>query len=321
MKPFFEEYCEDDKSLVAYRDLLAKGSKFLEEVVCFGNEVIQLCIKKAQGDTRRVHFTLLGLARHQLAYMDSVNVLLGRGCVEASSPLLRSMLESQLGIAHIVQGMHQERALAYELVRIKRRLKALRMVDKTHADGKQLEAELASDVLVAGIFDKMPKDLSARAAVVEAKLADPIFIPNVAEWERLKRSSGKPNLKDPEWFSLFGGGNTIRDLAKNLGLISQYTFIYKELSNAIHAATALDGFAEVGGDLTQIRPLRHPGGYHKPFRGVFIMFLSTFDKLLGFYDKQQQGAFLHHMMVSIEPKFSAIIDNMEKHLPRWYSVE
>lgn len=321
MKPFFEEYCEDDKCLLAYRDLLAKGSKFLEEVVRFGNEVIQLCIKKAQGDTRRVHFTLLGLARHQLAYMDSVNVLLGRGCVEASSPLLRSMLESQLGIAHIVQDRHQERALAYELARIKRRHKALRMADKTHTEGKQLEAELASDLLFSKILDKMPKDLSARAVVVEAKLADPIFIPILAEWERLKHPPGKPKQKDPEWFSLFGGGNTIRDLAKNLGLISQYTFIYKELSNAIHAATALECFEEVGGDLAQIRPLRHPGGYHKPFRGVFMMFLITFNKLLEFYDKRQQVTFRHHITVSVEPRFNAIIGNMEKHLPAWYSVE
>ncbi|QEL17796.1 DUF5677 domain-containing protein [Limnoglobus roseus] len=321
MKPFFEDYCEDNESLVKYRDLLAIGSEFLEEIVRFGNEVIHVCIKKAQGDTRRVHFTLLGLARHQLAYMDSANILLGKGCVEACLPLLRSMLESHLGIAHIVQDKHEDRALAYELVRIKRRLKELRMADKTHTDGKQLEAELASDALVAGILDKMPKDLSARAAVVEAKLADPKFAPILAEWERLKRPAGKSKQKDPEWFSLFGGGNSIRDLAKNLGSISLYAFIYKELSNSTHAATALDSFTEVGGDITQIRQLRHPGGYHKLFRGVFMIFLISFDKLLEFYDKQQQGTFRHHMTASVVPRFHIIFGHMKKHLPAWLSVE
>ena len=316
MKPFFE-----DESLVKYHDLLAMGYEFLEKVVRFGNEVIHVCIKKAQGDTRRVHFTLLGLARHQLAYMDSVNVLLGKGCVEACLPLLRSMLESHLGVAHIVQGMHEERALAYELVQIKRRLKALRMVDKTHTDSKQLEAELASDVLFAGILDKMPKDLSVRAAVVEAKLDNPIFVPILAEWDRLKRPAGKRKQKDPEWFRLFGGGNNIRELAKNLGSISLYDLMYKELSNSTHAAAALDGFAEVGGDINQIRSLRHPGGYHKPFRGVFMIFLISFDKLLEFYDKQQQEAFRHYMTESVVPEFHLIFDHMKKHLPEWYSVE
>ncbi|MCE9562983.1 MAG: DUF5677 domain-containing protein [Planctomycetes bacterium] len=321
MKPYFEDYCGDKESLAKYRELLALGSEFLEELVRLGHDAIHVCIKKAQADNRRFHFTLLGLARHLLAYLDSANVLLSKGCVEACLPLLRSMLESHLGIAHIVQEKHEERALAYDFVRLKRRLKELRTTDKTHADGKQLEAELASDTLMAGLLDKMPKDLPERAALVEATLADPIFVPILAEWDRLKRPAGKPKQKDPEWFTLFGGGNNIRELAKKLGAVSLYAFIYKELSNSTHAGTALDGFVEVGGDIADIRQLRHPGGYYKLFRGVFMIFLLSFEKLLGFYDKQQHDIFTKFVAISVVPRFHLVFNHLKETIPTWYTAE
>ncbi len=318
--PFFDEGL-DPESLRSYRGLLDTGHDFITGLVRYGNEALEVCSRVAERTPGHVHVTLLALARHHIASMDCVNVLLSRGCVEGCPPLLRSMLESLFGVGHIVQGRHEERALAYQLARIKRRIKELRMADKSHQDGKVLEAELATDQFAAGIIDKMPAGLGARADAIEARmLSEPAFAPILAEWDRLKHPPGKPKQKDPECFSLFGGGSSVRDLAKRLNWLSLYTFVYKDLSNAVHAANALEAYQDCEA-VTRLRPLRHPGGYHKFFRGVYMLFINMTDKLLGFYDPQSQQSFQYHFMHAVQPRFLRVFGDVTKSLPRWFTLE
>ena len=271
---------------------------------------------------RPANATLLGMARHYLITIESINILISNWCIESCMPLLRTLLESLLGIAHIVQDQHDNRALSYRLARIKRRLKELRSTDMHHTDSDNFKQDLASDIFVPDILSLIPAGRSERAAQIERNLvSDSAFAPILVEWDRLKKPANTPTRNDPNWFTLFGGEKTLRGLAKNVGMVSQYLFTYKQLSDSVHAGTVLDVFADVNDDLTVIRPYRHPGGYHKVYRGVFMLFIVGFDVLLGFYDKKQQGIFRGHMRHNVVPEFNAVVGNMKNHLPQWYTTE
>src|SRR4051794_38234453 len=132
------------------------------------------------------------------------------------------MLEATLGIAHIVQDRHEERALAYQLARIKRRIKKFRMADTASNEGQKVAAELAGDFLTPDLLDKMPPDVGVWADELERRLtAEKHFDPIVAEWDRLKNPpGGKPKSKDPEWYTLFSGADQIRTWAKKMKFVS-----------------------------------------------------------------------------------------------------
>lgn len=304
--PYFEDLLsEDPKSLANYRLILAKGADFLRGLMKYGNEVMNLCSTKAQQEQRASDHVLMAHARHNLAYFDSICTLLEKGTPEGCYPLLRSILESTLGIAHIVRDRHEERARAYKLARIKRKIRAMRRADTKHADGKKLHKELSDDAFVPGILDKLASDLSKKADEYEAELrADTAFAPIFAEWERLREphpgSKSKKKRPDPEWYALFGGAPDLGRLAKKLKWTSMYVFFYREWSDAVHAGNALDSFNTPDGS---IRPLRYPKGYHTVVSTAFMLFINCFERLASFYDARMVQQIRDHAVKRLDPEF------------------
>lgn len=317
-KNFYFEDAVKAEGIDQYRGVLKAASGFLLTCAKYGGEVIELCASKAQGDPRRVHGPLLGLVRHHIAYLDSMSLLIGQGGVEACLPLLRSNLEANLGIAHILKERHEERALAYQLAKYKRLIKAYRQADTNHADGKKLRATLVNDEIATDLFDAMPPDLAVAADQLETKLlADPVFAPILAEWDRLtKKKGGGTKEKDPDWYTLFGGANSIRDLAKQLSLESIYVFVYKTLSDPVHAGNALDGFAPSGVGQSILRPLRHPGGLPIVFQQEFFLFAFMVNSVLSFYDPTSRAAFGVYYKNKLRPDFTKLHQVIAQ-LPEW----
>lgn len=314
--PYFEDrFSDGGKSKANYRKLCEAASGFLTELLKYGDEAFGHCSKHAQKHTRRVDHTLLALSRHLVAYLDAVNTLLRNGCVDGCDPLLRSMLEAAFGIAYIVEDRHEERALAYQLNRIKRKIKELRRADRTHPDGQQLEAELSSDTFVPGILSKLPEGLSKRADEIERRLnADSDFAPILAEWNLLKHPPGKKRQPDPEWFTLFGGAKPSRDirsLAKHLKWLSLYEFLYRDWSNSVHAGDAIDRYSTTD---DCIRPLHYPSGYSKTLSLVFAIFINGLEKLAGFYNAEMGQQVRNHAVRVLTPKLTHIADEIQKAL-------
>ena len=317
MKVHFEEFADTKADVDTLRGMLGVAVDFLQEMVRYGWEILEVCTDRAKTDGRHCHRTILAMARQQLVYADDISVLLRHGCVEGSMVLLRPTLEAYLGIAHICREHHYERALAYEYARVRQMVKKFEIGDKTHTAGQRLAAELAGDVHTPHILDHMPKDLHDKVNAVEWWLnRHPEFVPIIAEWDRIKAASN--GSKEPEWYRLFGGGRTIRDLAKQLGQLSQYVFIYKDLSDTIHAGNALDCWNVDRDDLDARRPLRHPWAAHRVLSGVMSTFVLNNDVLLGFYDTAQQQSFRTFMVASVVPRQKLILDHL-KQLPKWHT--
>lgn len=221
------------------------------------------------------------------------------------------MLEAMLGIAHIVEDKHEERALAYQFTRIKRRVKKLRMGDRTHKDGQTIQAELVGDVLTPNLLDKMSGDLGKQADDLERRLAtEPHFAPIALEWNRLKHpAGGKPRNKDPEWYTLFGGADSLRTWAKRMRCVSLYLFLYKDMSNEAHAGDTLKALRTRHGGL---RPLRYPHGLHSVVQLTFLMFITSFERLTTFYDPSLGEQFRRHVLRTLHPKLVKLVGDLKK---------
>ena len=259
--PYFEDRFDDDGASKEGCQLVYKvASDFLGELLKYADGLFAFCINIANGRQQHVDGALRGLERHNLAYLDSIKVLLANGCAEGCEPLLRSILEATFGIAHIVQERSEERALAYKLARAMRHIKHLRRGDLTHAAGQQLETDLANDVFSPNALKLIPPGMAAHASQLETKVrTDPTFAPIVAEWDRMKGN----RQSDPEWYALFGGANNIRELAKKLRWQSLYDFLYRDWSNAVHAGNTLERVLTTEDELS---PLRYPSQYVNAFR-------------------------------------------------------
>lgn len=308
---YFDELLPDPVSVENLRQWRQRVAESLTKLHAYGDDAFGWCLKHAQKDGRIYHNTLLGLGRHILVYLDCVKVLLEQGCAEGCTPLLRSMLEATLGITHIVEDRHEERALAYQLARIKRRIKKFRMADKGSDEGQRVAAELAGDFLAPDLLDKMPTDVGMRADELERRLmAEKHFDPIVAEWDRLKSPpGGKPKTRDPEWYTLFSGADQIRTWAKKMKFVSLYLFLYKDMSNEAHAGDATGTLMAGEADL---RPLRYPHGFHSVVQLTFLWFITSFEKLTTFYDPDLGEQFRRHVIATLHPEFQRLVDKLRK---------
>lgn len=322
--PYFEDLLKDQQSVKNYRQMRETVSKFCNDMLSYANETLGWCIERAKESEKTFHTSLIGLGRHNLVYMDCITTLLANGNVEGCQPLLRSMLESMLGIMHIVEKDSENRGLAYRFYRIKQMIKHYQMGDKSHEEGKRIEQEMNNDMYSPKVLDDLSsKNYAATAAEIERQLAtDEELQPVLAEWERLTKpsvqthtcksckaqTSKKQKRSNPEWYSLFGTAKTVRDLAKSMNCVSLYLFMYKDMSNHVHAGTALD-------NLTineSLRPLRYTKGYDRVLEAYFLMFIQTYWKLAVFFDSNLGDNFERYVKNRFHPELVAIVKSIQR---------
>jgi hypothetical protein len=306
---FFDDLLADDGSKQVYRNMLSFGERFVIKLQNFSHEAVGLCFKEAGKLNRRHDVILLAKARRYLVLFDGVKTLLANGSSEVCFPLLRAMLEAFLGIAHIVQDKHQERAFAYALARIMRKIEEYRRVDINTPQGKALQAELAKDEFTPNILKHIPSHVGGWADKMEKEIStDTDFIPIVAEWNRLANPPGK-KPRTPKWYELFGGKGNLRELAKQLNKLSLYEFMYRDWSDSSHVGDALNTFADIDGTLN---PVRFPQDYPKVIGYLFMIFLNLVHSLVNFYNPSSAESMRFYAANELEPEFQHVQRELAK---------
>jgi hypothetical protein len=92
-------------------------------------------------------------------------------------------------------------------------------------------------------------NIKARIARYEQALLRPAFAKVNAEFD-------KPKARK-EWFSIYRGPTSIRDLAVHLKRGGSYEFMYRHWSNSVHAGDCLTKVRERNGQKS-MKPIRHP---------------------------------------------------------------
>ena len=301
--PYFEDRL-DSSSKVAFQELRKHTLVFLQEVVSYGSDIYDACERHVGTKSDwKAHYTMLSLARHNLDYLDSVSRLLDNSCVSSCPPLVRSILEATISFLYIIEERPAERALAYQLAHIKRRIGYYRQADPADPSHAKLAAKLAHDKYMPNILSKIPDAKRKQGAVLEAELINAAwFKPILDEWDRVKGTSGK----DPHWYMLFSGSKkagSLADLAERLHATSLYLFNYKEWSHVAHACGAIDNLTTSSG---QHSPLHFPEHYATAMASAVIVFTTFLREFANFYDPNLAKSMEQHTMRVLIPKMNRL---------------
>ncbi len=253
---YFRELIESGQRWEDYKGLLNDLSTFLVECVHFLVDGVTALQEADRSGQEHYHGTVLLLARHVAEFTDGVAVLCAEGCGEPSKPLLRSAFEAMLGVLYILEGDSENRGIAYQVAHAHRKIRLCRKMCED-AELRTLLSEcdqpLDRDVNASQLLDL---DCESVIRDLEEMLAQDAFAP-LDEAYRRKRTQCR-GRREPQWFSLRGGPNNIRELAVYLDKRTWYDYLYRHWSTSVHASDAFEkiGRGQSGGPV--IKPLRHP---------------------------------------------------------------
>jgi hypothetical protein len=232
----------------------AEFSSFVQDCIGFLVQAFKISQEAAAKTNKVHHSTVLLLARHVVESLDGVSVLVGEGCSQPCQPLLRSALEAMLGLFYILESDTERRALAYHVAHAHKKIKLYEKLDSSTNAGQELRRVVAPDPC-GNLFDSLPIINYPKLIIgLQGMFVKPDYQPIEAEWQRLRAVK---NNRDPEWYSLFGGPQNVRELAIKVGFPAMYEFLYRYWSNEVHAGSAMEAIGHKDGD-TVIRPIRHP---------------------------------------------------------------
>lgn len=238
------------------QEVLDKFGKHLDEFVNFGSHLIKWETDSARGGDENLPPELL--LRHFLELLDSISILVRNASIDPCKLILRGMLEASFGLEYILEKDTYDRAMCFLLCHTHKKIKTLKKFDQTSTYGKQYQKNLNSDKSYTEIdLSKLPQVKIQKAIKnSESILRLPKYKSYQEEYLRTIRSGSK----NPNWFSLFNGPRSIKDLSDYLNRSGLYEILYRHWSGSIHATDIIDGIissSSVGTvDFVQIRYLK-----------------------------------------------------------------
>lgn len=213
--------------------LIEVACPVLREVINKATLVFQDCHKAASGEADE-DLPILMSTLHVVEMADGVEILLGSSSVHPAKLLLRSMLEGTMSIQYILKSDSKRRSFAWLVARAHRRLSAYEAMSPNTQAGKQLRGLLTKDELQLNLEAISDSELTAAIDNLRGLLKQDNYREGEAEYRRIK----KKLKRNPEWFSLYDGPTSIRDLAGHLRQLSSYQFLYRTWSELTHAGDA-----------------------------------------------------------------------------------
>lgn len=219
-----------DLSRVAAKGQIATATALLTELVNEGTCVFRRCEASSAGDLADTPALMLYL--HMLEMVDGVQVLVAESCVAPAIPLVRSTYEGSLSIEYILEADTERRALSWLAAHAQSGVQVNERFDAATTEGKKYQAICAADSTTSSIdFAKLAPVAATKIAEYRSLLGRAEFAPILTELRRVSTPKGRY----PKWFSLFGGPNNLRELARSLKSEGQYLTLYGHWSRVSHA--------------------------------------------------------------------------------------
>jgi len=231
--------------------LLTEFSEGLERVVDFGSNVFKYDLDKNRGSDENIPITLT--LRHFIELADAIAILIKKASVDPAKLLLRGALEAYFGLEYLFEADTQNRAMAFMVCYIHKKLKFFAKFDPNKPQSQQFQASIRNDRLQPDFSSSQHTKFEIEKNKWEALLQKPIYQSAEADYQRLI-NSGESN---PSWYRLFNGPRNIEQLAKHLKLTIFYEILYRQWSGPTHGTDIFEGkiFGNADGsaDIVQIR--------------------------------------------------------------------
>jgi hypothetical protein len=265
-----------DLSKVAAKEVIELTSSLLTEIANYGTTVFGRCMASAKGEPNEDLATLL-LYLHVVEMTDGIQVLVGECCPTPAEPLLRSAFEALLSLRYIVRDDYRHRSLAWLADYTRSRLAEYDLADSETAHGGRFREALRRE----GRNIPLPENSEVRAAAAKLQplLQSDQFREVVAEFDTLRRQ----RRRHPAWYSLFGGPQTLRQLAVTVQMETMFSGFYPYWSRVAHAQDARR-FLGVPRDGRQgFNRLRNTAGIRQLASLATSVFLDGTQALLGHF--------------------------------------
>lgn len=269
----------------------------LHELCIYGSNFLDNCLKDQSGKLED-EVILICFLRQFLVNLDAIYVLLSKGCGPASSIHLRVMLEVQIYCKWMLKEDTAIRARHYIVWILRKRRRGNEQSDPSTEAGKRFQA----------IHEKLAKfrerasnpEARAKAAkenrMIDRELAKPEFVSINTSFEA-KRN--KRNFDSP-WYALHDI-KSIGELAKKVGMESEYAMLYSKYSEDMHSTNFFDHrhIDESGASIEQIRALERIDNVISIAVGISVEF---FIDLLGHYRRDEISYFRTKYMIEWEKR-------------------
>jgi len=203
------------------------ASDVLQELVNFGSNAFVRCATSSAGSENE-DLAILSLYRHIMEMTDGVEVLVSQSCATPAIPLIRSSFESLISMIYIVEedSKYLDRSLAWLIDYLHQRLATYESLDPSTSKGEDFQKSMKLDDTAKTLQLPPQADVSNAIKNLQSLLAKPQFHKLNQDFVSLK---GKK-----EWYRLYGGPDNVRELARHVGKIVQYDFLYRYWSRVSH---------------------------------------------------------------------------------------
>jgi hypothetical protein len=192
--------------------------------------------------------------RHAMELLEGISALIRNQLADPALLLLRGLFESVVQTLFILAKDTENRAMSFMYFDLLNNIDWHEKLEPTSQKGKELAAWITKDIYLNSTkFNKPPDfDASLSALISQKTISD--YSKVHCEYEKHK-SSGK---KVKKWFSLFGGPQSIEQVAADVGIGGTYQIFYRHLSESVHGVGIVRGKIVAEGGKGKIPDIRAP---------------------------------------------------------------
>lgn len=219
----------------------------IEECVNYGSQILYADRKPViQGDESLVPVMLL---RHFLETLDGISILLKPGNAESSKILVRALFETTLFIEFLFEKDTDFRAHSYIVSDIRRQLKEAKKFLPQKPESKNIYETIRKEGLSINPSNEDTQDILQFIKDKEFVLNQPHLKKINSEFEK----AIKKGKRNPTWYSIADGPQTIEKLSEYLEQKTIYEVLYRKWSGAVHGTDTYLGKISAGDNEENIK--------------------------------------------------------------------
>ncbi len=222
----YQNYSDDDNVNLSRRSVLIK------EYTRVGTEMLTATMNSKEIlKTDLVPFLFF---RQALEMGDALSILVQYGCINASKPLVRTLLESYFQLAYLFNENEERKSLQFLYHYEKRKKEYYEKLAFPERGGSFFE-KLKKDKYIKGedIGEDQKKVYAENVRKIESILNEE-GNREIAE-EYLRVENRKKNGRVSYWYELFDGPASVEGISIKLNEASLYQFIYRNCSSYAHS--------------------------------------------------------------------------------------
>ncbi len=218
--------------------ILSDFAETLEETRNFGTHVLTWDLKTAKGGDENI--PIIQMFRNIIENVDAISILVKNSCIDASKPLLRTLLENFLQLEYLLENDSIKRSLNFLVWDFHRQLHFAKKVKKGTKENLDFLLNIRSDSSLTKNH-QIPdfEDVDAKIENINNLLAMPIYKHSVNEYQKLLLR--KKSIDFIKWYEFNQGPSSIKRIAKHLKRDAFYEIFYSSLSKSTHGNDIING--------------------------------------------------------------------------------